>query len=135
MEEIKVFAFMMETPFYRKYGDSMRDHDMHCGHYNGYVGFKEDLPETWVGSEGIKSDVLDKMIDIHGGITCDSVLLPTATLIPVTEVPEDYLSYRIIGFDTEHRFDTEEKWTFEATKNETLSLYKQIKEIIKNNKL
>lgn len=131
----KVFAFMMETPFYSKYGDKMIEHDINCGHYNGYVGFKADLPKTWAGSEGIKSNVLDKMISIHGGITCDSVLLPTATIIPVTEIPEDYLSYRIIGFDTEHRYDTSDEWTFEKTKSETLRLYEQIKEIIKNKQL
>jgi len=133
--ESKVFAFLMETPYYKEYGKNMKDHDVHCGRYNGYVGFKANLPKTWQSGEPIEADVLDKMVNVHGGITCDSKLLATTAIIPLTEIPKNYLSYRIIGFDCCHAWDTEENCPISFVKEQTMSLLGQVIEIINNKKL
>jgi len=136
MEEIKVFAFMMECPLFKKYDGRLKEMGLDGGHYNGYVAFNADLPDSWMGLASFdREDVLDNMVDVHGGITFDSHFLEKTSIIPLTEIPIDWYKYRTIGFDCAHAYDTEEEWTFEATKNETLSLYEQIKGIIKNNKL
>ncbi len=132
MEE-KVFAFMMKSPLFIKYGENIKKIGLEGGHYNGYVWFSADLPDSWQSLASFdREDVLDNMVDVHGGITFDSHFLEKTSIIPLTEIPVDFYKYRTIGFDCVHAYDTEEEWTFEATRVETLNLYNQIKEIIKN---
>lgn len=133
MKEIKVFAFMKESPLFKKYEGRLKEIGLDGGRYNGYVAFNADLPDSWQGLTSFdREDVLDNMVDVHGGITFDSHFLEKSSIIPLTEIPDDWYKYRAIGFDCAHAYDTEEEWTFESTKMETLNLYNQIKEIIKN---
>ena len=129
-----VVAFLMKSPFYKERGVNMQ-----CGNYNGYVAFKEELPLSYQGEWNYNTETeehLDDIVDVHGGITYDIKGFGEATpIIPITEIPEDFCSYRVIGFDCAHSGDTSEIWSFEATKKETLNLKKQIETLIKNIKI
>ena len=104
------------------------------GRYNGYVAFKEKLPLSIQGGCDYENEpMLDEYIDIHGGITYDNPSISEKQpIIPITAIPEDFYSYRVIGFDTCHTLDMIEEWIFEEVKNETLNLKSQIEELIKS---
>ena len=119
----------MEHPLYKKYGKDLESKGITMGHYNGYVGFSGKLPNSWQGSKS-QDNMLDDMVEVHGGITFDSSFSEKACIIPLTEIPVDFLKYRIIGFDCAHLGDTAEEWTFERTKEETLNLYKKINKLL-----
>lgn len=123
-----VVAFLMHNPCYKR-------HEGESGNYNGYVAFKEELPLSMRGDGDWNKELLDDLVNVHGGITLDrKSLWKEAAIIPLTAVPEDIHEYRVIGFDTGHVNDTAEYWTFERTKEETLNLKEQIEELIKSHK-
>ena len=128
-----VVAFLMKSPFYKE-GLNLKQ-----GNYNGYVAFKEELPLSYQGIFDQDIDVednydyLDNYISVHGGITLDhSNLWEGANIIPLTAIPEDIHSYRVIGFDCAHLNDNSEIWSFENTRSETLRLKEQIEKLINN---
>lgn len=121
-----VVAFLMRSPWYKE-----KRTEGENGNYNGYVAFKEELPLSYLRNEDCDKELLDDLINIHGGITFDrKSLWKEAAIIPLTAIPEDIHEYRVIGFDTAHYDDTAEYWTFERTKEETLNLKKQIEDLI-----
>lgn len=107
------------------------------GLYNGYVGFSGTLPESCQSESGGNGE-LDDLINIHGGITFDSVCdisVPwRSERIPITECPSEGI-YRVVGFDTLHYNDDMYTWNFESTKIETLSLLEQIATLIAKNEI
>lgn len=121
-----VVAFLMRSPWYTKNYTTKFG-----GNYNGYVAFKEELPLSYQGGGDCDEELLDDLVNVHGGITFDrKSLWEEAEIIPLTVIPEDIHEYRVIGFDTAHCDDTAEYWTFERTKEETLNLKKQIEDLI-----
>lgn len=122
-----VIAFLRPNPWFKR-GRTKGEN----GNYNGYVAFKEDLPLSWQGGATVKDlEILDDLVDVHGGITFDYKIRENDEIIPLTAIPEDLHKYRVIGFDTAHHLDTAEEWTFEKTKKETLALKEQIEKLIK----
>lgn len=106
------------------------------GLYNGYVGFSgTPLPGSYQSGGNGK---LDSLIDVHGGITFDSVCDMSkpwrSKRIPITEYPSEGI-YRVVGFDTLHCNDDMYTWDFESTKIETLSLLKQIATLLVRNEI
>lgn len=127
-----VIAFLKMNPFHHKFykGDFNGG-----GEYNGYVAFDAELPASWQGGASYEDDnVLDHMVDVHGGITldCSMAEMLDDQIIPLTAMPapEELKNYRCIGFDTLHCDDTRDKWPIEAVKAETLNLMKQVKDLI-----
>lgn len=105
------------------------------GLYNGYVGFSGTLPESYQsGGNG----ELDDLINVHGGITFDSVCDMSRSWgserVPITECPSEGM-YRVVGFDTLHYNDDMYTWNFENTKIETLYLLEQIATLIAKNEI
>jgi len=126
-----IFAFMKESPLYRKYGEDPEFKCISGGRYNGYVGFSSILPNTCQGGADYElEETLDNMIEVHGGITYDGKVSEFTEIIPLTDIPKYWYKYRIIGFDCQHCYDTQDNCTKEYAKKETLSLLRQIREII-----
>lgn len=126
-----VIAFLKMNPFHHKFNPDTTQY-YEGGEYNGYVAFDKELPESWQGGADFDDeDVLDRLVNVHGGITLDCPMADwlDEPIIPLTSIPDrDTLKkFRCIGFDTLHCEDTKERWTLEATKEETLNLMKQIK--------
>ena len=127
-----IFAFLVKTPLY----DKILSGEFSGGLYNGYVGFSgTPLPGSYQSGGNGK---LDSLIDVHGGITFDSVCdmsVPwRSERIPITECPNEGI-YRVVGFDTLHCDDDMFMWNFERTKIETLSLLEQIATLIAKNEI
>lgn len=128
-----VIAFLRWNPFHHKLREKWGDDPTIGGEYNGYVAFSEELPPSWQGSFSFdRDDVLDRIINVHGGITYDSKVDITYPMIPLTAMPspEELKTFRCIGFDTLHSGDTRDMWTLEKVKEETLSLMQQIEKLI-----
>ena len=127
---MKTFAFLRESPRYgKKYSRNSP-----CGRYNGYVGII-DRGLTPTAHEGLFGDYIaasGKIISVHGHITYDSnasdFKIPHDGIIPLTEIPNEWWQYQVVGFDCGHWGDTPEKWPFEEVKKETLDLQRQIEE-------
>ena len=137
---IKTFAFLVKNPFYEKYGVEMKEHGINGGLYNGYVGFNEILPLSYQGGASSdfkdnKGKVLDDYIHVHGGITFDSKFNEMRSIVPLTEIPQNWYCYRIIGFDCLHFADTEENCPIDYIKDQTLKLKEQIDKLINDKKL
>ena len=136
-----VIAFLKMSPFHHKFRPKDTEIFERGGEYNGYVAFDAVLPLSYQGGADYTSniaDVLDGMIDVHGGITLDCSMedMIEDPMIPLTAMPapKELKKYRCIGFDTLHWNDTREKWSIEAVKKETLNLMKQIETIIAEQK-
>lgn len=123
-----VFAYLMNNHFYK-------NDTFDCGMYNGYVGItpnENKLPDSWMsgGSFDIENP-LNNSIQVHGGITFDRVWTeewyPKEKVIqyPLTDVPEDVIGSRVIGFDTSH-INSDSSMDYEWCKSETLYLRDQI---------
>ena len=126
-----VIAFLKMNPFHHKLNPN-KPESLNGGEYNGYVAFDSKLPPSWQGGADFDDEsALDHLVDVHGGITLDCPMADwlDEPIIPLTSIPDrDTLKkFRCIGFDTLHYDDTRERWTLEATKEETLNLMKQIK--------
>lgn len=128
---MKTFAFLRESPLHERYRQS--NHPLiSCGKYNGYVGIMDDsLPLSEISDVSCNDyySLLDSMVDVHGGLTFDGNFDEDEPIIPLTEIPAEWWMYRIVGFDCAHLGDTDEKWTFERTKKETLRFRTQIEKI------
>ena len=131
-----VIAFIKWNPFHhRLYKDDFN----RGGEYNGYVAFDGELPLSYQGGADYESDdVLDHMVDVHGGITLDYASLEDwidEPIIPLTVIPEPekLKTLRVIGFDTLHCDDTKDRWPIERVKEETLNLKRQIEELLHSN--
>lgn len=128
-----IFAFLVQTPLY----NMIQSGEFEGGLYNGYVGFSGTLPESYQSGSGGNGE-LDDLINVHGGITFDSVCdmsVPwRSERIPITKCPNDG-TYRVIGFDTLHCNDDMYTWNFESTKIETLSLLGQIATLLARNEI
>ena len=111
-------------------------------HYCGYVGVKDSsmLPRSFQAStfEEIDNDpeydCLDNNIRVHGGITFDGVFPKETPIIPLTDIPKDWNTYHIYGFDLNHWNDNETgiSTNFDYAKNEALSMKKQMEELIQS---
>ena len=111
-------------------------------HYCGYVGVKDSsmLPRSFQDStfEDIENDpeydYLDNSIRVHGGITFDGVFPQETSIIPLTDIPEDWHTYHVYGFDLNHNDDNETgiSTNFDYAKNEALSMKQQIEELIQS---
>ena len=127
---MKTFAFLRENPWFKKYKGEFG------GPYNGYVGIvdKEHTPTWHPELFGDYISASGKAISVHGGITYDSSRadfhFPHDGIIPLTEMPDEWWQYQVLGFDCNHCDDTPEKWPFEEVKKETLDLQRQIEGII-----
>ena len=126
-----IFAFLVKTSLY----DKILSGEFSRGLYNGYVGFSGTLPESYQsGGNG----ELDDLINVHGGITfdsmCDMSVPWRSERIPITECPSEGI-YRVVGFDTLHLDDDMFMWNLENTKTETLSLLEQITTLIAKNEI
>ena len=110
---------------------------LYCGEYNGYVGFTEDegtLIDSSMSCHYEKDDVLDNLIEVHGGITFDERNIPYEKFVPeveLTECPKSFEGCRIIGFEVCH-FDDGPHHDKEWCKNETMNLRRQIVDLLKN---
>lgn len=128
---MKTFAFLRENPCY----GTRAKKGCPCGQYNGYVGIvdKEHTPTWHPKAFGSYVSVSGKIISVHGGITYDSSMgdfeIPHDGIIPLTEMPNEWWQYQVVGFDCNHWGDTPEKWPFEEVKKETLHLQRQIEDI------
>ena len=129
-----VIAFLMMNPFHHKFRRGMPTEDM-GGEFNGYVAFDAELPGSWQGSASFDDDnVLDHMVNVHGGITLDCsmeyMINDQMIPLPAMPAPEELKKYRCIGFDTLHCGDTKEKWPEDAVKAETIRLMEQIEKLL-----
>ena len=112
-------------------------------HYCGYIGVKDSsmLPKSsaaLLAFEDIENNLeynyLDDNIKVHGGITFDGVLSKDTPIIPLTDIPNDWHTYHIYGFDLNHYNDNEKgiSTNFDYAKNETLSMKQQMEELIQS---
>lgn len=121
-------AFLQRNPLYDYIVEGKDD----GGLYNGYVATDKELPLSYQGgADWSDSNALDNFVNVHGGITYDSTYGEFREIIPLTSIPdlEILKNMRVIGFDTLHSSDTQERWPFEAIKAETLRLLKQIEKL------
>lgn len=134
-----IFAFLRQTPVY----DKVITNEYIGGLYNGYVAFDDKLPLSIQGSLKLDEDLLyddslDNLVNVHGGITFDTTIFPSKlNMLPITAIPDPETwadGIRCIGFDTLHYRDTKKEWDYDGVKDETIKLYKQILNLIKNEK-
>ena len=78
-------------------------------HYCGYVGVKDAsmLPLSSEGGGDENQHLLDDEIHVHGGITFDGRMNRFEDIIPLTDIPHDWYTYHIYGFDLFHHADIE----------------------------
>ena len=119
-------------------------HINHYGqnYYCGYIGVKDSsmLPKSYQGStfedveDNPEYNYLDDNIQVHGGITFDGVFPQETLIIPLTDIPEDWHTYHIYGFDLDHNDDkkTGISTNFDYAKNEALSMKQQMEELIQS---
>ena len=105
--------------------------------YRGYVGFKNNpkIPNSMMSKVNIwdnYEDSLDSKIDVHKGITYDGNFLETTSIIPLTDIPKDWYTYRCVGFDLYHFNDEAIALDFDYAKAEALHLKEQIEEMLRN---
>lgn len=105
--------------------------------YCGYVGVKDDsmFPHTLMSDIDMFDkypETLDAKISVHGGITYDGKFREYDSIIPLTEIPEDWYKYHCYGFDLNHLDDDNIKMNFYYAKQEALNMKKQMEELIAN---
>ena len=111
-------------------------------HYCGYVGVKDNsiLPKSYQATtfeeleDNPAMECLDDYIRVHGGITYDGVISKETPIIPLTDIPEDWYTYHIYGFDLNHINDEENgiSTNFDYAKEQALSMKKQMEELIQH---
>lgn len=103
-------------------------------HYCGYVGVKDAsiLPLSSEGGGDRNQHLLDDEIHVHGGITFDGRINRLEEIIPLTDIPQDWFTYHIYGFDLFHHTDIESglSTNIEYAILETLNMRVQIKALI-----
>lgn len=78
-------------------------------------------------------EALDFKVEVHGGITFDRKLNATTSIIPLTEIPQNWHQYRCIGFDLAHSNDIQNNINtdYNFCISETFRLKEQIENLIK----
>lgn len=129
----KTFAFLMLNSF------GIRRESMTCkkchlgryiesGNYNGYVAVHKDYADNMIINRE-QHDFIDIINDVHGGCTyCRPY--KANFVMPLDEIPVNANDYIVFGFDTCHCGDTEDNWTLEATKDETILWQTKIEQYI-----
>lgn len=118
MVQQRLFAFIAEHPFSHEPG-------FYGGKYNGYVGIIEDTTNVYDYTDNRFFDT-DYHINVHGGVTFDGTLKPDTFILPLTDIPDNWYNYRIVGFDCNHYGDEEKEWTLDYVKEQTISMMQQI---------
>ena len=124
MTQQRLFAFVTEHPLSNKPG-------FRGGKYNGYVGIIEDTTNVPSYTDSRIFDT-DYYIKVHGGVTCDGVLRPDTFILPLTDIPENWFDYRVVGFDCNHSGDENKEWSLDYVKEQTMSMLHQIEEHLDN---
>lgn len=86
---------------------------------NGYVIIPENHP-----FHGVDYDTINNFVNVHGGLTYSQSV--TSSVVQTFELDEDDLGKWMIGFDTAHSGDNEEKWYKAAVQAETDYLLAQV---------
>lgn len=101
-------------------------------HYCGYVGIKENdkVPRSLQG--GGTGYTLDDEISVHGGITFDGHFNQENSIIPITNIPEDWYTYHCYGFDLNHYNDicSGINMDFEYAKKEVIRMKEQMEALL-----
>ena len=97
MAQQRLFAFITESPL---------SHNplFSGGKYNGYVGIIEDTTNIVDYTDPRLFDT-DYYINVHGGVTFDGTLKPDTFILPLTDIPENWYNYRVVGSDCNGSFD------------------------------
>lgn len=124
MAQQRLFAFITENPlshipFFRG------------GKYNGYVGIIEDTTNVVDYTDHRLFDT-DYYINVHGGVTFDGTLQPDTFILPLTDIPENWYNYRVVGFDCNHSFDKNKERPLDYVKEQTISMMNQIEKHLDN---
>ena len=91
---------------------------------NGYVLIPKEH-----ALHGKDYDELNKFIDIHGGLTFSksaNVIDSKVWINKDKDLEEEYKDAWMIGFDTAHFGDNEDKWSKHAVQDEADNLMKQL---------
>ena len=124
MAQQRLFAFVTEHPLSHKSG-------FRGGKYNGYVGIIEDTTNIPSYTDSRIFDT-DYYIKVHGGVTFDGTLKSDTFILPLTDVPENWFDYRVIGFDCNHSGDKNKEWSLDYVKEQTMSMMHQIEKHLDN---
>ena len=112
----------------------VRSREEQLFHYCGYVGVKDAsmLPLSSEGGGDENQHLLDDEIHVHGGITFDGRMNRFEDIIPLTDIPQDWFTYHIYGFDLFNYDDIESglSTNIEYAILETLNMRVQIKALI-----
>ena len=124
MTQQRLFAFITENPL---------SHNplFSGGKYNGYVGIIEDTTNVVDYTDPRLFDT-DFYINVHGGVTFDGTLKPDTFILPLTDIPENWYNYRIVGFDCNHSFDKNKERPLDYVKEQTMSMINQIEKHLDN---
>lgn len=124
MAQQRLFAFITENPL------------SHIplfsgGKYNGYVGIIEDTTNV-VDYTDSRLFNTDYYINVHGGVTFDGTLQPDTFILPLTDIPENWYNYRVVGFDCNHSCDKNKERPLDYVKEQTMSMMNQIEKHLDN---
>lgn len=127
---MKTFAFI------RKITHSFQNPHQNY-YYCGYVGIIDDskIPlSVQADNDFNNKEALDYKVEVHGGITFDSKFNVITSIIPLTEIPQNWYKYRCIGFDLNHYNDDNNNIStnYDFCVSETFRLKEQIENLIKN---
>lgn len=124
MAQQRLFAFITENPL---------SHNplFIGGKYNGYVGIIEDTTNVVDYTDHRLFDT-DYYINVHGGVTFDGTLKPDTFILPLTDIPENWYNYRVVGFDCNHSFDKNKERPLDYVKEQTMSMMNQIEKHLDN---
>ena len=124
MAQQRLFAFIAKHPRSNEPG-------FYGGKYNGYVGIIEDTTNVFNYTNPCLF-CTDYYINVHGGVTFDGKLKPDTSILPLTDIPENWHNYRIVGFDCNHYGDEKKEWSIDYVKEQTMSMMCQIEKHLDN---
>lgn len=111
-------------------------------HYCGYIGISNEnvliinneLEKTIdnENKEWLMYDAIADKISVHGGITFTGTFSKKTSIIPISNMPNDWYKYHYYGFDLDHYGDDASgiSTNFEYAVKETLRMKKQLEEFI-----
>lgn len=111
-------------------------------HYCGYVGISnenvsvindellkimDDETKEW-----LEYDAIASKLSVHGGITFNGSWSKNTTIIPISNIPDNWHEYTYYGFDLNHYSDDVNcvSTDFKYAVKETIAMQKQIEELI-----
>ena len=124
MAQQRLFAFITENPL-------SHNHLFSGGKYNGYVGIIEDTTNVVDYTDPRLFDT-DYYINVHGGVTFDGTLKPDTFILPLTDIPDNWYNYRVVGFDCNHSCDKNKERPLDYVKEQTMSMMNQIEKHLDN---